>query len=145
MSRIECTHSRIEPFINQRHIETFYLFNFNSILFRTWHLWAVDCVDYVCVSHSSLTSIKCEESCIERSKEWSEECLKRHPKNQNELLALFGGPADLREGYITHTHTHTVHISPAKDPRPERHELLNQFSGENLSPENENETEPKPK
>lgn len=44
-----------------------------------------------------------------------EECVKRHPKNQNELLALFGGPADLERDI---SHTHTVHISPAKDPRP---------------------------
>lgn len=118
MSRIECTHSRIEPFINQRHIETFYLFNFNSSLFRTWHLWAVDCGWCVCVYrilrwHPS--SVK--NRVLKGRMKWSEECLKRHPKNQNELLALFGGPADLREGYITHTHTlYIYHLLKTPDP-----------------------------
>lgn len=57
----------------------------------------------------------------------------------------FSGAQRTLERDISHTHTLYIHISPAKDLRPERHELLNQFSGENLSPENENETEPKPK
>lgn len=74
-----------------------------------------------------------------------EECVKRHPKNQNELLALFGGPADL-ERDISHTNcTYIYHLLKTPDPATRVAQSIFRRKLKpikNCKTENGNETEP---